>query len=73
MIEHCGLRFRESPPAFGTDVLDVRLVYLGDDPDGRPLEVIAVETGEDELFVIHAMPLRSKYTRQYEEALKWRR
>jgi hypothetical protein len=53
-------------------VPDLRLVYLGDDAEGRRLEVIAVETGEDELLVIHAMPLRSKYKPQYEEACKWR-
>jgi len=65
--------FREPPPQGDVGVLDLRLVYLGDDADGRPLEVMAVETAGDELLVIHAMPLRDKYKPQYEEARKWRR
>jgi len=72
VIEHCGLRFKESPPQAGADVPDIRLVYLGDDADGRRLEVIAVETARDELLVIHAMSLRTKYKSQYEEARRWR-
>jgi hypothetical protein len=72
VIEHCGLRFKESPPPSNRAVLDLRLVYLGDDAEGRRLEVIAVETDKDELLVIHAMRLRSKYKPQYEEARKWR-
>jgi hypothetical protein len=72
VLEHCGWRFKESPPSSHTEVLDLRLVYLGDDAEGARLEVIAVETGKDELLVIHAMPLRTKYKPQYEEARKWR-
>jgi hypothetical protein len=49
-----------------------RLVYLGDDATGTPLEVVVVELGADELLVIHAMPLREKYLRQYREARRWR-
>ncbi|MBI2237694.1 MAG: toxin [Actinobacteria bacterium] len=56
------------PPGQAED----RLIYLGDDEEGVPLEVMAVELGPDELYVIHAMPLREKYRRQYEEARKWR-
>lgn len=37
---------------------DDRLVYLGDDDGG--------------IHVIHAMPLRSRYRRHYEEAERWR-
>jgi hypothetical protein len=48
----------------------MRLVYLGDGVDGRPLEVMAVELPTGELLVIHAMPLRSKYRSQYEEVSK---
>jgi hypothetical protein len=47
-------------------------VYLGDDQDGRPLEVIAVELESGELLVIHSMPLRTKYLAQYKEAAAWR-
>ncbi len=53
-------------------MVDPRLVCLGDDPDGKAIEVIAVEGLKDELIVIHAMALRKKYTDQYEEAKRWR-
>jgi hypothetical protein len=45
---------------------DDRLVYLGDDPTGRALEVMAVpiETG---ILVIHVMDLRLKWHPLYEE------
>lgn len=51
---------------------DDRLLYLGDDQDGVALEVIAVELDNGALYVIHAMPLREKYRREYEEAKRWR-
>lgn len=46
-------------------------ISIGDDADGVPLEVMAVELSGDDLYVIHAMPLREKYRLQYEEAKKW--
>lgn len=49
-----------------------RLVYLGDDAEGVALEIMAVESAGGDLFVIHAMPLRDKYRREYEEAMRWR-
>jgi hypothetical protein len=48
------------------------LVFLGDGPDGEALEVMAVELSDQELLVIHAIPLRERYRNQYEEARKWR-
>ena len=65
VIAHCGLAFEEQAPTSDADVLDARLVCLGDDPDGQAIEVIAVEGSKDELIVIHAMALRKKYTDQY--------
>lgn len=44
-----------------------RIVFLGDDATGRALEVMAVAT-ERGLLVIHAMDLRPKWRRYYEEA-----
>ena len=38
-----------------------RLVCLGDDPNGRPLEVMAVGLADGDVLVIHTMPLREKY------------
>ena len=69
MIEHCGRALREPSPG-GTG--DERLAYLGDDADGVPLEVLAVEVEDGGLYVIHSMPLRAKYRAEYEEAKAWR-
>jgi hypothetical protein len=55
------------------EVLDRRLVCLGDDANGRALEVVAVEGDKGDLIVIHAMALRDKYRVQYQEAKQWRR
>jgi hypothetical protein len=73
VIEHCGLRFEQDPPAGAPASADPRLVYLGDDADGVALEVMAIELEDGDLLVIHAMPLRRRYREQYEEAKKWRR
>ena len=51
---------------------DPRLLFLGDDQHGMPLEVMAVELEPGELLVIHCMPLRPKYLAQYQEAVAWR-
>ena len=55
-----------------TGQVDERLIYLGDDADGLALEVMAVELGPDELYVIHAMTLRKQYRAQYEQAKRGR-
>jgi hypothetical protein len=48
-------------PAPGGSPLEVdRLVFLGPDPNGVMLEVMAIETDQG-LLIIHAMKLRSKY------------
>jgi hypothetical protein len=71
VIAHCGLIYVQAaaPPKRSLQ----QLVYLGDDATGTPLEVMAVELDDGQtLFVIHSMPLRTKYQPQYQEALKWR-
>jgi hypothetical protein len=73
VIEHCGLRFEQEPSAGSPENASLRLVFLGDDQNGRALEVMAVELEDDALLVIHAIPLRDRYQEQYEEAKKWRR
>jgi hypothetical protein len=73
VIEHCGLRFKQEPSANAPAGASSRLVFLGDDTDGIPLEVMAVELYDENLLVIHAMPLRDRYLKQYEEATKWRK
>ncbi len=62
VIAHCGL------PQEDEGVI----LYLGDDWNGVPLEVAAVERGGD-LVVVHAMRLRPKFRDLYVEALPWRR
>ena len=48
---------------------DKRLVFLGKDHSGRVLEVMAVEIVGG-LLVIHAMDIRPKWRKVYEEGLK---
>lgn len=73
VIAHCGLCFEQPPSSPEAEALDRRLVCLGDDANGRALEVVAVEGDKDDLIVIHAMALRDKYRAQYQEAKQWRR
>jgi hypothetical protein len=72
VIEHASVRIRE-PPIAGSKWPDDRLIYLGDDARGVALEIMAIELEHDELLVIHAMPLRTKYQEQYQEAKQWQR
>lgn len=69
VIEHCGLVFDQDPPARGPAGLEPQLVYLGDNANGVPLEIMAIELEDESPLVIHAMPLRE----QYEEAKERRR
>jgi hypothetical protein len=64
VIAHCGLAFEEPAPTSDADVLDVRLVCLGDDPDGRANRGHGRGGSKEELIVIHAMALREKYRDQ---------
>lgn len=73
VIEHCGLSFEHPPPKRKSAGRTPRLLFLGDDTEGSPLEVIAIEVGDDVLLVIHAMRLRDRYRDEYEEAARWRR
>lgn len=73
VIEHCGLRFDQEPPAGSPENASPRLVFLGDDMDGVALEVMAVELEDDIPLVIHAMPPRDRYRPRYEETKRWRR
>jgi hypothetical protein len=54
----------------------VGLLYVGDDRRGVPLEVIGVaidlEGGEHDLLIIHAMPLRLRYRRDYQRIMQER-
>jgi hypothetical protein len=66
VIEHCGL------PYDGLEEDGDALLFFGDDWNGIPLEVGAIELEDGELLVIHAMRLRQKYQNLYVRALPWR-
>lgn len=67
VIASYRVRMEEPPPAGGPASLSVRLLYLGVDANGRELEVMAISLESGEQLVIHAMPMRAKYRRRYEE------
>ena len=73
VIEHCEFAFDKPPPSARPRAVDTRLVFLGDDPDGVALEVIAVEPDNELLVVIHAMKMRPRYKTRYEEARRWQK
>jgi hypothetical protein len=68
VIDNYRVRFKEPPPEEQTArPRSMRIVYLGDDSHGRALEVMAVEGERGDLLVIHAMELREKYVKRYED------
>jgi len=66
-LDHCLAIFEEDPPAGNPMARAPRWVFLGEDLAGIALEIIAVRTDHKSLMVIHAMTLRSRYRRIYEE------
>ena len=70
VIAHCATVLVQPPPEDDPDDNDERLVFLGDDQNGVPLEVMAIELepddGQDILLVIHAQKLRPTYRDDYE-------
>jgi len=67
VIAHYRVRLEEPPPPGSPASRSIRIVYLGEDAHGRALEVMAVERDSGELLVIHAMLLREKYRKRYDE------
>lgn len=72
-LEHCLVILEEDPSAGHSSPRGTRLVFLGQDPAGALLEVIAVETAQENLMVIHAMNLRPRYRSTYEEVRRCNR
>jgi hypothetical protein len=70
VIEHCPDPIYPSLARSGEDD---RVLFLGPDQHGVPLEVLAVELAGGELLVIHVMRMRRKYRRDYEMVMTWRR
>jgi hypothetical protein len=48
-----------------------RILFLGPDGHGVPLEVVAIELDNGDLVVIHAMRMRRKYKRAHEQVMRW--
>jgi hypothetical protein len=68
VIANYRVRIEEPPPdTEGARARSTRVVYPGDDDHGHALEVMAVAGEHDELLVIHAMELRDKYRKRYED------
>jgi hypothetical protein len=69
-ISHCGLAFLQPPP---DDPMEPdRVLVLGDDQAGVPIEILSIQDDSGDLVVIHAMKMRRSYRRSYLEALPWR-
>jgi len=49
-----------------------RVLFLGPDRHGVPLEVVALELPRGELLVIHVMRLRRTYRHDYMRVMSWR-
>ena len=49
-----------------------RLLFLGDDMNGIPLEVMGIRLEHQSLLVIHAMKLRPRYRDLYHAAIPYR-
>lgn len=43
------------------------LLFLGDDPNGVPLEIMVRLLGEDAVRIFHVMPMRPKYQPLYDQ------
>lgn len=62
-----AVKVLRSPAPEGSQHRGDRLLFLGDDDRGLPLEVAAIELSTEALLVIHVMVLRDKYRAAYEE------
>jgi hypothetical protein len=67
VVEHCARPLY--PPAID---VDPRVVFLGPDINGVPLEVVGIEDSRGEILVIHAMGLRKKYLNDYAREMECR-
>lgn len=67
VIEHSFLILEQDPPPDRPGATARRLVFLGEDPQQVPLEVIAIKVKNGNLRVIHAMTMRPRYRGAYKE------
>jgi hypothetical protein len=71
VVEHCGQAF-SVPAAVDPKWQAERLLSLGDDMKGIPLEVMGIQLEDDSLLGIHAMKLRPRYRELYRAAIPYR-
>ena len=60
VVQTTSVIFREDAPE-GSLLTDPRLVFLGADEHGELLEVMAIETDDGGLLIIHAQRIRGRY------------
>ena len=65
VVEHCACPIYP-PDNDGAD----RILFLGPDPKGVPLEVVGIELIDGDLLVIHAMRLRTTYLQDYARVMR---
>lgn len=68
VVETTSVIFTEPAPS-GSVLADPRLVFLGPDRQGVLLEVMAIQTDDGGLLIIHAQPIRERYLRILEGGL----
>ena len=61
-------RWIEEPPPSDGEHRSVRRLYVGRDPAGRLLEVMAVERDDGSVLIIHAMSIRSRTLKKWRES-----
>lgn len=50
-----------------------RIMFLGTDGQGVPLEILAIESGTGDLLVIHAMKMRKSYEAELKMVFGWQK
>ncbi len=50
---------------------DDRVLVVGPDQRGIPLEIVVIELAGGELVVIHAMHMRGSYMPLYRQVMRW--
>jgi hypothetical protein len=63
----------QPPPTGDPADHDERLVFLGDDRNGIPLEIVAIEAADGELLVIHVQKLRIKNRAAYRRVIGYQK
>lgn len=68
VVETTSVVFAAEAPSESV-LADPRLVFLGPDQHGELLEVMAIQTDDGGLLIIHAQPIRDRYLKFLEGGL----